>query len=279
MTNGLCMAKAKQISKIKTRRSSQSNAAHLFWGFLKRELTNRYLGSSAGAVWVFLLPIIKLLIYSFVFSTIFKVRFSSMGGDGFLPFVAVGLWPWLAFSEALQRSVTSVQSSSSLVRKIKFPHEILVFSAVIAVYLVHLAGLLLVFGSLTLMGYNINLLMLPVFVMYFLLQMLMSIGVGFVLSSFQVFLKDVSQIVNSMMMFMFYLTPILYSITLVPERYRGYYMMNPMAFLIGRYRQLMLDGHWNPHLLDLVALVASILVFLIGYFLFKRCSRRFEEFI
>jgi lipopolysaccharide transport system permease protein len=279
MTNGLCMAKAKQINKTKTRRSSQSNAAHLFWGFLKRELTNRYLGSSAGAVWVFLLPIIKLLIYSFVFSTIFKVRFSSMGGDGFLPFVAVGLWPWLAFSEALQRSVTSVQSSSSLVRKIKFPHEILVFSAVIAVYLVHLAGLLLVFGSLTLMGYNINLLMLPVFVMYFLLQMLMSIGVGFVLSSFQVFLKDVSQIVNSMMMFMFYLTPILYAITLVPEQYRGYYMLNPMAFLIGRYREIMLRGEWNPEQIDLVALAASIAVFLIGYFLFKRCSRRFEEFI
>ncbi len=229
--------------------------------------------------WVFLQPIIKLLIYAFVFSIIFKIRFTEFGGDGFLPFVAVGLWPWLAFSEALLRSVSAVQSNSSLIRKIKFPHEILVFSAVVAVYLIHLAGLLLVFGVLTMMGYTVHLMMLPVLLLYFGLQLLMSIGIGFVLSSFQVFLKDVSQIVSSVMMFMFYLSPILYSLSLVPERYRDYYLINPMAFLIGRYRELMLAGNWDPQLMDGVAVAASVSVLLIGYLVFKRCSRRFEEFI
>lgn len=274
------MSKVKPIKQNKKKQSgTRSSGFHLFVEFLKRELTNRYLGSAAGVLWVFVQPVIKLLIYSFVFSTIFRIRSTDFGGEGFLPFVAIGLWPWLAFSEALQRSVTSVQSNSSLIKKIKFPHEILVFSTVIAVYLVHMAGLLLVFGALTLMGYSLHLLMLPIFLLYLFLQMIMSIGIGFVLSSFQVFLNDVSQIVSSVMMFMFYLTPILYSVSLVPERYRDYYLLNPLAFLIGRYRELMLTGDWNIQTMDLIALVASLLVFVCGYQLFKRCSRRFEEFI
>ena len=246
---------------------------------MRRELVNRYLGSAAGVLWVFLQPILKLLTYSFVFSTIFKIRFSEFGSDGFLSFVAVGLWPWLAFSEAMQRSVTSVESSASLIKKIKFPHKILVFSSVVAVYIIHLAGLLLVFGLLTLMGYTVHLLMIPVLLVYFLVQMVLSIGIGAILSSFQVFLKDVSQIVSSVMMFMFYLSPILYPLSQVPERYRDYYALNPMAFLIGRYRELMLIGVWSPQQLDLIAILASVSVFLLGYLLFKRCSRRFEEFI
>ncbi len=251
----------------------------MFSEFLKREFTSRYLGSIAGVLWVFLQPIVKLLIYSFVFSVIFRIRFTEFGADGFLPFVAVGLWPWLAFSEALQRSVTSVESSASLIKKIKFPHEILVFSSVIVVYLVHLAGMILVFGVLVGMDYTLHLSMLPLLLVYLLLQLMMSIGIGFMLSSFQVFLKDVSQIVSSVMMFMFYLSPILYSITQVPERFRDYYLSNPMAFLIGRYRELMLAGVWNPQMIDGVAVLASIAVFIIGYFMFRRCSRRFEEFI
>jgi lipopolysaccharide transport system permease protein len=274
------MNRARPSKQRKTEQhATRSSGFHLFVEFLKRELKNRYLGSTAGVFWVFAHPVIILLIYSFVFSVIFRIRSTDFGGAGFLPFVAVGLWPWLAFSEALQRSVTSVESSASLIKKIKFPHEILVFSSVIAVYLIHLLGLLLVFGALTLMGHNLHLIMLPIFLLYFLLQMIMSIGIGFMFSSFQVFLKDVTQIVNSVMMFLFYLTPILYSITLVPERYRDYYQINPLAFLIGRYRELMLTGKWNPQPMDLIAVIASILVFVIGYQLFKRCSRRFEEFI
>ena len=274
------MSRARPTKQSKTeQQAARSSGFHLFVEFLKRELKNRYLGSAAGVFWVFVQPVIKLLIYSFVFSTIFQVRASDFGDDGFLSFVAIGLWPWLAFSEALQRSVTSVESNASLIKKIKFPHEILVFSSVIAVYLINLLGLLLVFGVLTLMGYNLHLIMMPIFLLYLLLQMIMSIGIGFMLSSFQVFLKDVSQIVDSLMMFMFYLTPILYSITLVPEHYRDYFLINPLAFLIGRYRELMLAGEWNLQAMDLIAVIASILVFVIGYQLFKRCSRRFEEFI
>lgn len=274
------MGGVKSISQIRKQRPLvDSNTLHLFVEFLRRELTNRYLGSAAGVLWVFLQPVLKLLIYSFVFSVIFQIRFSEFGEDGFLPFVAVGLWPWLAFSEALQRSVTSVQSSSSLIRKIRFPHEILVFSVVIAVYIVHLAGLLLVFGMLTAMGYTLHVLMIPAMLVYFTLQMMLSVGVGFVLSSFQVFLKDVSQIVSSAMMFLFYLTPILYPLSQVPERYRDYYLFNPMAFFIGRYRELVLEGVWQPHYMDIIAMLVSVSIFFMGYLLFRRCSRRFEEFI
>ncbi len=256
-----------------------SNTAHLFGEFLRRELTNRYIGSAAGVLWVFVQPILKLLIYSFVFSTIFRIRFSEFGSEGFLPFVAVGLWPWLAFSEALQRSVTSVQSNSSLIRKIKFPHQILVYSAVVAVYIIHLSGLLLVFGVLSMMGYTVYFSMVPLLIAYYFVQILVSIGVGFILSSFQVFLKDVNQIVSSVMMLMFYLSPILYSVTQVPEQFRQFYQLNPMTFLIGRYRELMLSGTWNFQQIDLIAFAASISVFVIGYMIFRRCSRRFEEFI
>ena len=256
-----------------------SNTIHLFWEFLRRELKNRYIGSSAGVLWVFFQPVLKLLIYSFVFSVIFRIRFTQFGNEGFLPFVAVGLWPWLAFSEALQRSVSAVQSHANLIKKIKFPHQILVFSSVSAVYLIHLSGLLLVLVILMLMGYTIHFAMLPVLLIYFLMQILISLGLGFILASFQVFLKDVSQIVTSTMMLMFYLSPVLYSVNQVPEQYRQFYLLNPMAFLIEQYRQLVMGGTWPVHQLDIIAVAASLFVFFIGYLIFGRCSRRFEEFI
>jgi len=104
----------------------------LFVNFFWRELTARYLGSVTGLAWALLNPIALLAVYQFVFTHIFRV--TSFAGQSFIAFVAVALWPWLAAQEALQRGTVSLASYSGMIRKVAFPHEIVVLAWVAATF-------------------------------------------------------------------------------------------------------------------------------------------------
>src|SRR5579864_376565 len=102
----------------------------LFTNFFRRELFARYLGSVSGLAWAFLHPLALLAVYHFVFTTIFRA--GPMNGKSFLLFVAVALWPWLAAQEALTRGTVSIAGYAGLIRKVAFPHELIVYSSVAA---------------------------------------------------------------------------------------------------------------------------------------------------
>src|SRR5207253_1838777 len=100
----------------------------LFVNFFRRELSARYLGSVTGLAWAILHPLALLGVYYFVFTSIFRA--SGFAGKSFLTFVAVALWPWLAAQEGLQRATVSLASYAGLIRKVAFPHEIVVYASV-----------------------------------------------------------------------------------------------------------------------------------------------------
>src|ERR1700686_4165087 len=102
----------------------------LFVNFFRRELFSRYLGSASGLAWAFLHPLALLAVYHFVFTTLFRA--GSMDGKSFLLFVAVALWPWLAAQEALQRGTVSIAAHGGLIRKVAFPHEVIVYASIAA---------------------------------------------------------------------------------------------------------------------------------------------------
>ena len=252
----------------------------LFLNFFQREVKNRYAGSITGIFWALIQPVALLAVYAMVFSTIFQVKFPELEGHGFIVFVAVGLWPWMAFQEGIQRGMTAIQSNAGLVKKVAFPHEMLVHGAVAATFAIHLAGMILVLLILALSGLlKLNAAGLPLALVILLTLYLVASGMALVLAAIQTLIKDTEHFVIPLFMILFYVTPILYPASLVPKEIRSLITLNPLSFLIERMRDLFLFEHFLPVWGDAVALALGSMVFIAGRWFFNRLSPHFEDFL
>jgi ABC-type polysaccharide/polyol phosphate export permease len=249
----------------------------LLRNFYLRELRSRYLGSVTGFAWALLHPLALLAVYHFVFTTVFRA--GAFAGHSFLAFVAVALWPWLAAQEALQRGVTSLAGYAGLIRKVAFPHELVVYASVLATLTLQLAGYVAVLIVLRAMGEPID---LAGFVLALPMWIVMGVavaGLTLALASLQVFLRDVEHVLMPLLMILMYLTPILYPLPLVPESMRAWVAANPFSWLVGRLRDAMLDGKIAPRFEDALALAVALLLFAGGRWMFRRLSPHFEDFL
>jgi len=251
----------------------------LFIIFLRREFTDQYLGSITSVGWALLAPLAMLAIYGYVFGEIFKVRFPEADEVGFLGYLALGMWPWFAFSESISRAISAVKGNAALVHKTAMPHEIFVYSTVLASFLTHLAGYAAVLLVLSLMGKPLMWFMLPLVLYYMSLVLLLAMGLGLIIAALDVFLNDVEHGVPLLLTMWFFGTPILYSPSLLPAGVVPYLNLNPMAYIVVNIREVMLVGQWTPTWIDGFALVASVSVLLFGRWFFNRCSPRFEDFL
>ena len=249
----------------------------LFANFYRRELTLRYLGSSTGFAWALLHPLILLGVYHFVFTRIFHA--TGFAGESFLAFVAVALWPWLAAQESLQRGTASIAGYAGMIRKVAFPHEIVVFASVAATFTLQLIGYLVVLTVLKAGGEGIHLSGLLIALPVWAIVLVGVMGAVLFLSALQVFIRDVEHILMPTLMILMYLTPILYPLTLVPERLRPWVALNPFSWMVGRLRDALLEGRLALQWSDLVALLAALAVFVGGLAFFRRLSPHFEDFV
>jgi ABC-type polysaccharide/polyol phosphate export permease len=251
----------------------------LYLSFVRRELFSRYAGSVSGAAWALLHPLAQLAVLSFVFTQIFRIGIEGRpGGASYTAFVAVALWPWLMFSESLTRGLGAVTANGELVKKVAFPHVLLVLSSVSACYLVHMLGFVAVLFALALFGDGIHLSGLPWVLLLLVPHFLFTFGAACALAALHTFLKDVEHVVAVALAIVFYATPIVYPVSLVPERYRGLFAANPLAYFSERFRDFILSGGM-PAAGDLVALAAGIVVAACGFWLFQRLSPYFEELL
>src|SRR4029079_10149590 len=135
----------------------------LLLSFTRREIFSRYAGSVSGLAWTLLHPLAQLAIYAFVFSQVFRVALPpEYAGAAYTTFVALALWPWIMFTEGLQRAMGSVGGNAGLIRKVAFPHRLLVYAAVLASVAVHAVGFLAVIVVLKLLGEPVRLSALPI---------------------------------------------------------------------------------------------------------------------
>ena len=249
----------------------------LFANFLKRELTTRYLGSVTGLAWALLHPLALLAVYHFVFTTVFRT--GGFAGRSFLLFVAVALWPWLAAQEALQRAVVSIGAYAGLIRKVAFPHELVVYASVAGTLVLQFAGYLLVLAVLAAFGEPVRFEGLLVAVPLWLVLGIAVTGVALLLAALQVFIRDVEQILMPVLMILMYLTPILYPLSLVPVTLRPWVAANPFGWLVGRLRDALLDGNLALQWGDAVAVAVALALFVLGRWTFRRLSPHFEDFV
>jgi ABC-type polysaccharide/polyol phosphate export permease len=249
----------------------------LFANFYRRELFSRYLGSISGLAWALLHPLALLAVYQFVFTTVFRT--GAMNGKSFLIFVAVALWPWLAAQEALQRGTVSIAAHGGLIRKVAFPHELIVYASVAATLTLQLAGYVVVLIVLALFGEPVHFEGLVLALPLWVLLAVSVAGLALALSALQVFVKDIEHILMPVLMILMYLTPILYPLSLVPEGMKPWVAANPFGYLVERLRDALLDGRLALQWGDAIAVGVALALFAGGRRVFTRLSPHFEDFV
>jgi lipopolysaccharide transport system permease protein len=220
---------------------------------------------------------VQIVIFTLIFSGIFQARFGGESGPlGFAVYLFCGLLPWLAFAEAVQRSTTVVVEHVNLVKRVVFPVEALTVQLSLAALVqqgigtvVLLMAALLLERILSPTLFFLPLLLIP--------QLLLTIGLGWLVASFGVFLRDTGQLVQLSLMAWMYLTPIFYPESMVPAPYRWLVEANPMAPLIRSYRRVLLEGglpDWSG--LGWTTIFA-LACFLSGYWWFIRTRKAFAD--
>ena len=245
----------------------------LLWHMTVRHLRGQYKQSVLGYAWALINPLSQMLILSFVFSIILRIPSQDVPYPLFL---LVGLVPWIFFSNTVSSATDSVVGAASLVTKVYFPREVLPTAAMLT-KLVDLGfGILILIGLMVYFGHppEWTAVWLPVL---FFIHILFMLGLAFPLAALNVFFHDVRFLVGVVLLMWFYMTPVIYPVELVPDRYRILFDLNPNSLFINAYRRVLLEGI-GPGL-DRVFLgtVIALLTFLIGYYLFKRMESGFAD--
>ena len=243
---------------------------------VKRDFQGRYAGSMLGLVWSLLQPLWLLTLFTFVFSTVMRVSPIGERTGTFAIFLFGGLLPWTALHEGVLRATTAVTDNASLVKKLRFPAEVLVLAVVLAA-LLHEAVAALIFVAALAWARELSWSGLPLLLLAVPLQVGLTLGLGLLASAAHVFFRDTAQALGLVFNAWFYLTPIVYPLALVPERFQGLVELNPLTGLVGLYRRAFFGGTqpWVPGAVRLALVVAVILP--LGLALFRSLKPAFVD--
>ena len=245
----------------------------LLRGFVQRDLTVKYKGSLLGVAWSLLHPLVMAAVYTLAFRYVVKVPI-----ERFPLFLLSGLLPWMFFVGALGAATSSIADNGTLVRKVAFPRAVLPLAAV-ASSLVQFALMYTVLVPTALvMGSGISFAwaaLLPVMA----LQAAFTAGLGLLLATAYVFVRDARHLLDVALQVWFWLTPIVYAASLAPERLRKWLQLNPMLHFVTAYQEIV-THHAVPSVGTFALLVSMALVTLsIGWTVFARAQKRFAEYV
>ncbi len=238
---------------------------------VKKDIRGKYKGSFLGILWSFINPLLQVLVYALVFPYIMKVE-----TENYLIFLICGIIPWTWFITSISQGTTSITNNANLIKKVYFPREILPISVVTSGLVNFLISCLIIlifviFGGL---GITWHLVFLPFII---IVQYLFTLALIFVLSAFNVYVKDVEYIVAFIINMLFYATPILYTTEMFSGPILWLFRLNPLAHLINAYRDVFYVHH-IPNLASLIVLFGvCIILIVVGYFIFKKLEKRFAE--
>lgn len=248
----------------------------LLKGFVRQDILGRFAGSMGGLFWAVLTPLANIVIFWFVFSTIFRARISieEVGTDNFFIYLLSGLIPWMAFSEALARSTTLLLDKTNIITKVSFPVQVLPYAGVLVPFILNGVTMAIFLAYLFFDGYaHLSWLWLPVVTFLFFV---LTMGLCAFLSAFSVFLRDIQQMIAVIISLWFYLTPIIYPLSFVPEAYRKWFSANFVTVFVELFRDILLRHEVSGPYLS-VAFLLSLVFFLSGGYFFMRIRHAFGD--
>ena len=238
---------------------------------IRKDLRGRYKGSLLGFFWTILNPILQLVVYTFLFSLVLRT-----GIDKYYLFLFVALVPWLFFSSCLVGGSGIILGQKDLVKKIYFPLEVLPIAHVCSNFVNMLLSFIVIFVVVIFAGNGITtaILYLPIVM---IVEFVLCLGVAFITSAITIYFRDMEQILGILGMAWMYLTPIMYSVDMVPVEFHNIFLINPMSPIILAYRSILYYGQ-APEITVLIhGLLLGLVVLVIGFVLFHKLKRRFVE--
>jgi lipopolysaccharide transport system permease protein len=251
----------------------------LIWQLTKRGVQGRFKGSYLGMLWSWLIPLLMLLVYTFVFSVIFKARWGTTGSGSRAEFALTlfaGLTLFNFFSEVINKSPALVLSNPNYVKKVVFPLDTLCIAAIGEGLFQALVSLCILFlGNLVFLHtLPWTIVMLPVVLIPAILLIL---GLSWFLASLGVFVRDVAAGIGVVTMMLFFMTPILYPVSMVPERFRFLLKLNPLAVLVESCRRLVMWGQMPEWRWLAYAAAVGLVCFCFGFAFFRRTKKFFAD--
>ena len=244
---------------------------------VRRDFQQRYVGSAAGWLWGVVHPLVLLASWIFVFQVCLKVALPDGAIVKNYPmFLFSGMLPWLLFQDTVLRSAGSLLEHSNLITKTVFPAEVVPVSIFLSSLIHHLIALAvaLVWAAIVIKFVSPMILFLPI---YMLFVGMLAVGIGWVVASLHVYLRDTAQILMVIMTLWFWVTPIMISEQQIPDRFRALVLWNPMSWVVRAYRERMFAQSWPPiHELLTLALYSTA-VFVIGGLFFRYLKRGFAD--
>ena len=273
---------------MKTKLAEYIDSGDLTVNLTLRELRSRYKKSFLGWAWSLLNPLATVIVYSIVFAFFLKIEppdGDPSGLHNFAAFLLCGLLPWNYLQGGMNASMGALIGNSNLIKKVYFPREVFVVSAIGSLLVSFLIELGVLAAILLVMG-NMVLPWIPVVLVLVVIQSFFVLGIGFLLSVLNVYFRDVQHLVSIALMALFYSAPIVYPISVVPEEadvlgrtipLRDIYELNPLVLLVECYRDAMYDLRFPPLLSVLYLIGWSVLLVAIGLAVFQKLDHRLAE--
>ncbi len=246
---------------------------------IKREIQVRYRGSMFGLFWVFATPLFMLAVYTFVFSVVFKARWGTQPDQSKVNFALTmfcGLAVFNIFGESLNAATKTITGNPNYVKRVVFPLEVLPVAAMLSALFFGLIWMaILVIGVVAFMHPpGITIICVPLVILPLLL---FTCGFSWLLASLAVYFRDLVHAVSILLHMLFFMTPIFYSIEMVPPAFQRWLRINPMADIVENTRAILIFGHWpNWAALGLLT-VGSLVVFQLGYAWFMKTKGGFAD--
>ena len=263
-----------------------SEAPNSLWGnrnliglMVHRDFIGRYKGSLLGAFWPLINPIGHLILYTFLFSVVLKVKFGNdPSTSNFALYLMAGLLPWGCLAECLSRSTTVILESPNLVKRVVFPLQILPVVLVVSSLLSELVAFSILFvgSAVVLHKVNATILFLPLIVVS---QILFTAGLSCLLASLGVFIRDFRHLMSLALSAWMYATPIVYPATALPANLQFLLWMNPMAGIVTDYRRVLLQGNSPDWPVYFCYTSVAVIVWFIGYGFFQKTKKSFADII
>lgn len=237
---------------------------HTLWNMSLSQLKAKYSGSILGISWAAINPLLIMLVITFVFTVVFKTEINN-----FPLFALAGIFPWIFLSNALSEAAASFLNQRSILRQFNLPPEIIPLSSVLSNFLNFLIGWFIIYPLFLFFNPGI-ISLLPVLTAVLLLNLFFVLGLGLILSIANIFIRDIAQLLNVLLMLWFWLTPVFYSADMVPARFRWVCSLNPMTPYIVYYRKVVFSGSMPSFSVFMAVFICAAVSLSLGLWVFAR---------